>query len=423
VKLNKPKFLVYPLAFISLFFSCNEQSTLDYTEIPFKLENGRVIVEATVNGKKGRFIFDTGATGSYLDIKAIGLLPRAYTITRYKGRRRFLLVYNLNKITFGDIELKTRSWVMNRSDVITAAKKENYDGLFGNGIFEGYWCELSFSKSKIILYKEKSNYFTCFSPVKILSKYDTEFYIPVIIDGQSFYLNIDTGMPQGIFFPDGLIKTKNPDEYREIVSDGEVKLYHLVKTNLIHILDEAYTGMAVMTNSYMAARRNNDDIYNDLGLLGISFLKYYDFLFDYRDLRTGKSTGLYYEPNTPVEERDYGFFSFMKKPPTLGILNFAIGESGIVIKSIIKDSIVYEICGFRVGTIITKINGKPVAVLSQEEMLDPLFYLAIDNYTILEDGIEHTFPSPFKENLRETSADKPPPQSDARQDGRSARLF
>jgi hypothetical protein len=88
----------------------------------------------------------------------------------------------------------------------------------------------------------------------------------------------------------------------------------------------------------------------------------------------------------------------------LGILDFAIDESGIVIKSIIKDSIAYEVCGFRVGTVITKINGKPVTVISREEMLAPLFYLAIDNYTILENGIEHTFPSPFKENLHEISA-------------------
>jgi hypothetical protein len=42
-----------------------------------------------------------------------------------------------------------------------------------------------------------------------------------------------------------------------------MKQYHLVKTNAIHILEKNYAGdLSVMTN-----------------------LKYYDFLFDYRDLR------------------------------------------------------------------------------------------------------------------------------------------
>jgi hypothetical protein len=57
--------------------------------------------------------------------------------------------------------------MINRSDIITKTKKEGYDGILGTRIFEGYWCELSFSKKKIILQKEKPNYYINYMPVKI----------------------------------------------------------------------------------------------------------------------------------------------------------------------------------------------------------------------------------------------------------------
>jgi C-terminal processing protease CtpA/Prc len=124
-------------------------------------------------------------------------------------------------------------------------------------------------------------------------------------------------------------------------------------------------------------------------------------LFDYRKLRDGKSTGLYYEPNTPLEERNYGFFSFMKEAPELGVLNFDIDDSKIVIRSIIKDSVAYELCEFRPGTVISKINGKPINEISREELLDPLFYSTVDNYTVLEENLGHTISFPIKRGARE----------------------
>jgi hypothetical protein len=384
------------IIFISLLCSCQEQNILDYAEIPFNLENDRIVLEATVNGKKGRFVFDTGTTESYVDTATINLLPRAFTKTPYNGKKKIVLIYNMNKIFFGDIELNTKTWLIKKSDIIERRKHEGYDGLLGTRTFEGYWCELSFSKSMIILYREKPEHFTNFSQVKILNKYDADFYIPGVIDGKTFYFNIDTGMPPGIFFPEGLVKIKKPDEYREIVSDEEAGSYHLIKTNSIHILDETYSNVSVMTNSIITARYNNDESYNNFGMLGIDFLKYYDFLFDYRNLREGKSTGLYYEPNTPLEKRNYGFFSFMKDAPEFGVLNFDIDDSKIIIRSILKDSIAYELYGFRPGTVISKINGRQITEIPREELLDPSFYSVVDNYTMVEENIEHTISSPLK---------------------------
>jgi hypothetical protein len=140
-------------------------------------------------------------------------------------------------------------WLIKKSDIIEKRKHEGYDGLLGARTFEGYWVELSFSRNMIVLYRERPKHFNNFSQVKILNKYDADFYIPILIDGKTFYLNIDAGMHSAIFFPKGLAKIKKPDELREIASDGEEGSHHLVYTNSIHILDEVYENAYVMTNS------------------------------------------------------------------------------------------------------------------------------------------------------------------------------
>jgi hypothetical protein len=209
------------------------------------------------------------------------------------------------------------------------------------------------------------------------------------VDDRVFYFNIDTGVHNGIYFPGGITQFKEADEYRQILSDEEAAQYHLVKTGSISILDETYTGMSVMTNSFLAVRWD-DASYNDIGLLGIAFLKYYDLLFDFRELRKGKTTGLYYEPNTPLEKRDYGFFSFIKAAPEFGVLNTGESNEGVFIRSLLKDSAAYNDFGLRPGTIVTKINGKPVEEMSG----DSLFRAAINSVTILENGKEQTISPP-----------------------------
>jgi tetratricopeptide (TPR) repeat protein len=42
----------------------NRKKIQNYAEMPFILKNKRIGVEATVNGKKGEFVFDTGSTES-----------------------------------------------------------------------------------------------------------------------------------------------------------------------------------------------------------------------------------------------------------------------------------------------------------------------------------------------------------------------
>ncbi|MDR2602279.1 MAG: hypothetical protein LBC53_07500 [Spirochaetaceae bacterium] len=109
---NKLVFPVILLFLIAVFlcFSCEVEERPDCVEIPFVVENGRLALEANVNGKKGRFIFDTGSTESYLDVNVRNLWLQGFTKTIYKGRPSFAFIYKLNKIElFGNFSLRTTS--------------------------------------------------------------------------------------------------------------------------------------------------------------------------------------------------------------------------------------------------------------------------------------------------------------------------
>jgi hypothetical protein len=211
--------------------------------------------------------------------------------------------------------------------------------------------------------------------------------IPITIDNEIVYMTVDTGLSRAIFFPEDMEIEKNNNNYLEIISNEEVEQYHLVKTNEIKILDETYKDKYIMTNSY-SAKRMNYVSHNDIGLIGFEFLKNYDWLFDYREIRKAQTTEMYYNPIVPVEERDYGFFSFLDEVPVPGILNFGITDKGLVIRSLIKDGIAYIEYGLRPGNIITKINGQSIFDYSKEALVDPAFFSMVTNVTILEDGIE-----------------------------------
>jgi len=267
---------IYIVFCIILLLSCVNDDNSSVIVIPFSLENNRIVLDAYIHGQKGRFVFDSGIMHSNIGINARGLFPIAYTKRIYNGKLSTVLVYSLNKIKFGDIDVKARSWLINRSDVIKYIKEdEGYDGILGIRTFEGYWCELSFSKNEIILYKEKPKHFTMYSSIKMLSKYDA-FYLPITIDDKIFFMNIDTGLQHGFLFQNDIINYKKDTELKTIISSEEIEKYYLVKTNSIFVLDEVYNDMLIMTNSYSAQRRNFVS-HNDMGLIGINFLKHYDF--------------------------------------------------------------------------------------------------------------------------------------------------
>jgi len=377
---------IFAVFFLLFFLSCSADNDLPLV-IPFTLENNRIILYAVINGQAGRFAFDSGANVSVANIRRFpGIFPIDLGRSVIDGVLRIVPVYRVNSIQFGDVVVNARSRLITRDDVVTRAiENENIDGILGINVFEGFWVELSFSRNKIILHKEiPANFISASSVPLIANGTIPMLYLPINIDNREFLMLIDTGAPHALYFPNNIINFIDDEDKTKIVSLLEAGDFYLVRTNRINILDVVYYNKLIMNNSYIVERtRNPSHAYK--GIIGIDFLRHYDFLLDYRDLRKGRTTGMYYIPITFPEERCYGFFSFLSGMPKFGIITFCVpcfNRNGrLRITSLLTDSIAYAL-GLRLGSEITYINGKPVSDFLLEDLRDPFFFDKITEFSV-----------------------------------------
>jgi hypothetical protein len=267
--------------------------------------------------------------------------------------------------------------------------------MLGFRIFAGYWCEISFSQSKIFLYKEQPVHFTKSAPVEMIDKY--YFCIPVTVDGETLPFCIDTGLPDAMLFPKSAINRKDSADYAKVRSNDRVRDFYIVKTNTVSVLDETFIDSSVLTNSYMTQNNSaskkavDTDFLDTIGLVGVDFLRNYNLLLDLTDIRHFKTGVLYYEPSRLFEENDYGsYYQPMSNISPFGLLRITRPRDDVVIQDIIESSIAYTDFGFRPGMVVTKINGEPIDGMTDEEFMADDFPDKITGYTIWENGQERT---------------------------------
>jgi len=346
------------------------------------------VLDAVINGREGRFIFDSGAN--------VSVVPRGRGIFTHRRGRTFINgewvrapVYRVRRVQFGDVEVRARSSLITNTDFTRGIINEGYSGLLGNGIFDGFWVEMSFSRGEIVLHREKPEHFAGAShaPLKMGNGLHSLLYLPIGIDDREFLMLLDTGLPGALFFQNCIVNYRTPEDLRQIFSNSEAGDHYLVRTNSISIMDRAYYDKLIITNSYVAARVYPGNVrFIDMGIMGINFMKHYDFLLDYRELRRGRTTGMYFKPITPPHKRDYGFFSFFTEAPELGIMHFFICITrGLVLTCILADSLAYVTHGLRPGNAITRIDGQPISAFSREELLDPSFFHKVMNFVVLNE--------------------------------------
>ena len=399
-KLRK-SFAVLCLVF---FISCS--TTPDANDrgivIPFTIENGFIVLEATINRRTGRFLWDNGANFSIFPgaRRRTGQHERWYHYTVIQGERTLVPFYLLESVRFGNNDVRAQSLIIRQINDFggRVARLHGLDGMLGNCIFNGFWLELSFSRNEIVLHREKPMRFTNAShaPLRTMHELgrvsDRRLYLPVDINGREFNLLIDTGAWFSFAFPGDIVNHKAPDDVRQITSRMNPWSYYLVRTDSVTILDRTYHNKFIMTNSHVTTRW--EDIttirdFTDIGVIGTTFMSYFDFLIDYRNLWYGINEGMFFKPITPPEERNYGFFSFLTDAPEFGLLQLRMGLRGLDVVSVLTDSPAYITFGLRPGSVITRINGEPFRSFSRYELIDPLFFdRAIDLSILNPEGAE-----------------------------------
>lgn len=233
---------------------------------PLKITYDRILVDATINGQKGRFILDTGADGIYLDDRFADRIHapvqgNATAVTVYDEvptRIRKLDTLTVAGATLHDVLATSQDF---ERDDYHGLDYAGYDGLIGFDLFASSIVKLDTYDAKIsILDPETTDTSNWPGVPMIVDLSDGTPVVPMTLfktmDVNAF---LDTGNPTIVLFGPGLVKR------------GDRRLM----TGCAHL------DLAIGPISYDQVAGCDWGFAGNYMLLGYDFLKHFDMVFDY----------------------------------------------------------------------------------------------------------------------------------------------
>jgi hypothetical protein len=346
-------------------------------EIPFTLtDQNRIVIEANVNGTVGRYFWDTGCFNSQVNCKTDNLKVAYGGSLSQLGTSDNLTYYTLNDITINGIKIKATSEVSKIPFSLqnTILTPEGLDGLLGINIFEGYYCELDFSHRKIILTKKKPLGFSKSIKTELENNY---LLVKIKINGVITRFYIDTGDPYSIKLPESIVYEKGIAGVKKVAIERN-NVISLVPVTQMTVFDSKFENVFVYANSQYF----QTTLSGGTGIIGTNFLKNYNMVFDFRNLRLLKTTDIFYSLNNTKQV----FLDILPKIPETGIVYGYKNSEGLHLQRILKESLLYA-KGIEPNTIITEINSIKIENYSLEDLYGMLDSMkSINTITCINDS-------------------------------------
>ena len=323
-------------------------------EIPFYYDSEKkeMFVYAEIAGKKGYFLFDTGAFSSLIFDKKenyhnFNIVAENYNI-KIEGMQHSASVYSIDNVVLAGNTLNINSYFM-VSDNPNMRKK--YIGLIGMNVFKDKMFEISMTDSVIRIHDKKPDAYKDFLPIQNYSSVELKVFVPITIDGKTYNAFVDTGANYG----ENILLSPDVHDSKK---SKHFKINTLSKSDSFIVEAESAEVMGVQF-------KNGDFITHSIGLseniIGMKFLSLFDMLFDLRD---EKKAVFYYKPRYPNEY--FNFFIGRSGLKTIGIYHLDLFDhKHLIVTSIIEDSPAWK-AGLRAGTLITHLNAKRVSEYSIE---------------------------------------------------------
>jgi len=334
-------------------------------EIPFTIEKRRIIVFASINGIKGKYLWDTGAEISLLNNNNCKnkFVENNYLIYSKSNISKMMKFYELNKICIENNIIKSKSLIGKTPNILkNKLKPINADGILGLHIFSGYWCELSFSKQKIILHKNKPEEYIKRKKLKCT---DRGLFIYSKINNKKYELKIDTGCPYSIKINDPYFPRRKAIKIFKSSPDYK-GFYHKIPANF-NLFNNT------INNRYITYTQNK----KDYGLIGFEYLLNYDILFDLNDpLNNGKY--IYFKKTSDLNYLRN--FIFPRNLNNNFIVDYWTCKNGIKFELNKRNSLFKH--GINQDTLIIEINGIPINkynlnLLKTQELSKDIYELTI----------------------------------------------
>jgi hypothetical protein len=243
----------------------------DGTPFPFTMTHDRMLVDATINGVKGRFLLDTGADSIVLDdefadrahAEVLNNSDQAYMLTgEVKTRLRKVQTVTLGNSTLHDAVAFSQAFTASQYGY---DPRDHFDGLIGFDLFAGAIVRLNVYDSTMAILDPNTDLSSEKGLPIIMDLSQGSPIVPMTLNGStSVNAELDTGSPGLIFFGPELIS-----KYHFKVFDGCANIGTLSIGPIVYAGESAC--QYGLPANYM--------------LIGFDFLRHFDFVFDYPHAR------------------------------------------------------------------------------------------------------------------------------------------
>jgi Aspartyl protease len=240
---------------------------VNHDPIPVTLTPFRILVDATVNGVKGRFILDTGSDSIVLDdsfadrakVEALKGSSDAYVmIGATKSRVRSVSDLTIGGASLQNVLVHSQDF---KHDDSRGIDREGYAGLLGFDLFAGAVVKLDIYKSQMTILDPSTDLSTTSGIPLLVDLSQGIPTVPMILNKKvPVNAMLDTGDPGLVFFGPDLIEKRGLNWFRGCNTVDSLSLGPIV-----------YEGQTACEWPFAS----------NYVLLGYDFLKHFDFVFDY----------------------------------------------------------------------------------------------------------------------------------------------
>jgi len=172
-------------------------SEIEYTrgfrEVPIKIERGKILIEASVDGEQGYLILDTGSPGMVINKKPIaGNDEMAFSVSR---ELQIQTTY-VDQLSWGGIDRIGLEALAVDLGHLEASLGHNILGMLGYDMLADLTLIIDFPNQKLLLKPvDQGTILRTWSP-KFSVPFELEYHLPVVeavINGQALRLGVDTG--------------------------------------------------------------------------------------------------------------------------------------------------------------------------------------------------------------------------------------
>jgi hypothetical protein len=326
-------------------------------EIPFRVVENAIIIDAEVNGHKVATVFDTGFSGAFALTESIDFGKPSGTIgVRDFVGTRATSVYDVKKVKFGAVELAPKNMQILAQDGFEGSWSygTHIDGLMGFDVVAPYVCEINVQDRKIVLHpsteditkRVPDNKRTFLLRVLPLSTRHISMATKTA-DGQTLVMALDTGNAgYATTHTDSLARVglwtegkKGKWSFPSYISSGAVETF------AVEVKDAKVFGIPVAKSVWDVINLPSSGADSD-GTIGFQFLKNFNITIDM------KRRAVWMENYTGKFAED--------EVATTGITAFSDrkGNSMRVVR-VLSESPAQQ-AGVRVGDVIVAIDGEVI---------------------------------------------------------------